>query len=75
MLFTFLNPIIFKAYRTGDLSYDELPPLADSDESMHLISKHLPKLDPVTGTHKERHLFWGLMSIFRVLSNLKGSIF
>ncbi|KDQ18018.1 hypothetical protein BOTBODRAFT_155037 [Botryobasidium botryosum FD-172 SS1] len=65
LLFTYLNPIIFQAYRDSSLPYDSLPPLADSDEAKYLVSQNLPKLDPFRRKGKPRHLFWGLMEVFR----------
>ncbi|KDQ10123.1 hypothetical protein BOTBODRAFT_36553 [Botryobasidium botryosum FD-172 SS1] len=62
MFFTFLDHVMFKAYREGDLPYEVLPPLADYDEAEYLVTQHLSTLDPVCG--KRQHLFWGLMKIF-----------
>ncbi|KAI9434174.1 hypothetical protein H4582DRAFT_2177883 [Lactarius indigo] len=58
MLYTFLDPIVFLAYRVPHLSHDMLPPLADYDytENLHL--------DTFTGGPK-RHIFWGFMVVFR----------
>ncbi|KDQ20385.1 hypothetical protein BOTBODRAFT_305749 [Botryobasidium botryosum FD-172 SS1] len=66
LMFDFLNPTMFKAYRRpSDFSYDSLPVLADYDESHLLVSKHLSVLDPMQQGGKQTHLFWGLMKIFR----------
>ncbi|KAI9431381.1 hypothetical protein H4582DRAFT_2085045 [Lactarius indigo] len=58
MLYTFLDPIVFLAYRVPHLSHDMLPPLADYDYTKNL------HLDIFTGGPK-RHIFWGFMVVFR----------
>src|SRR6267154_550332 len=42
ILYTWLDPIIFKAYRVPHLSHEELPPLADHDYSRNLKKKSFP---------------------------------
>lgn len=42
ILFTWLDPIIFKAYRVPHLPQEELPPLADHDYSRNLQKKSFP---------------------------------
>ncbi|KAH8978585.1 hypothetical protein EDB92DRAFT_2119177 [Lactarius akahatsu] len=58
MLYTFLDPIVFLAYRVPHLSHDMLPPLADYDYTRNL------HLDTFSGGPK-RHIFWGFMAVFR----------
>ncbi|KAI9435350.1 hypothetical protein H4582DRAFT_2112394 [Lactarius indigo] len=58
MLYTFLDPIVFLAFRVPHLSHDMLPPLADYDYTKNL------HLDTFTGGPK-RHIFWGFMVVFR----------
>jgi hypothetical protein len=64
LLWTFLDPTVFLAYRIPHLSHDQLPPIADYDEAKNLVKKSFPKLDPFSGSRKQ-HLFWGLMSVYR----------
>ncbi|TFK36798.1 hypothetical protein BDQ12DRAFT_699326 [Crucibulum laeve] len=61
--YSFLDPIIFLAYRIPHLSHDQLPPLADYDYSHHLVGKSFPHLDTF-GKKKKRHLFFGIMRVF-----------
>ncbi|OAX34754.1 hypothetical protein K503DRAFT_868725, partial [Rhizopogon vinicolor AM-OR11-026] len=42
VLYTWLDPIIFKAYRIPHLTQEELPPLADHDYSRNLKKKSFP---------------------------------
>ncbi|KAL0950640.1 hypothetical protein HGRIS_007428 [Hohenbuehelia grisea] len=76
VLYAFLDPIIFLAYRIPHLSHDQLPPLADYDYASSLRQRSFAHLDPLghqTATDKEavvrslvakRHLFFGLMRTF-----------
>ncbi|CAE7193603.1 unnamed protein product, partial [Rhizoctonia solani] len=63
MLYNFLDPIVWVAYRAPKLEYEQLPPLADYDRASYLRKRGLNKLDPLLRT-KQRHLFWGLMEVF-----------
>ncbi|KAG8744472.1 hypothetical protein FRC11_013448, partial [Ceratobasidium sp. 423] len=63
LLYNFVDPLIWAAYRTPKLEYDQLPPLADYDRASHLRQRGFDKLDPLRRT-KQRHLFWGLMEVF-----------
>jgi hypothetical protein len=48
------------------LPYDELPPLADYDYAKHLVARGFKELDPMMRKGKKRrHMFWGMMAIFR----------
>jgi hypothetical protein len=60
----FLDPIVFSAYRISHLGHDKLPPLADYDQAKNLMKISLPKLDPISPS-KKRHIFWGLLSVYR----------
>ncbi|KAI9434157.1 hypothetical protein H4582DRAFT_2081171 [Lactarius indigo] len=73
MLYTFLDPIVFLAYRVPHLSHDMLPPLADYDYTKNLVQRSFKAapsrllarhLDKFTGGPK-RHIFWGFMVVFR----------
>jgi hypothetical protein len=39
MMYTFLDPIVFLAYRIPHLSHDMLPPLADYDYTKNLVRR------------------------------------
>ncbi|KAH9984900.1 hypothetical protein BJV77DRAFT_1035217 [Russula vinacea] len=64
MMYTFLDPIVFKAYRVPHLSHDMLPPLADYDYTKNLVRGSFKNLDTFSGG-SNRHIFWGLMTTFR----------
>ncbi|KAH9028060.1 hypothetical protein EDB83DRAFT_1910199 [Lactarius deliciosus] len=64
MLYTFLDPIVFLAYRVPHLSHDMLPPLADYDYTRNLVQRSFKHLDTFSGGPR-RHLFWGFMAVFR----------
>ncbi|KAJ6544500.1 P-loop containing nucleoside triphosphate hydrolase protein [Mycena capillaripes] len=61
----FLDPIVFLAYRESQLSEDALDPLCDIDASRHLINRSFKDLDSFSGSKSRRHIFWGLMRVFR----------
>lgn len=63
-LYTWLDPIVFKAQRVTHLARNQLPPLADYDYARNLRKQSFPHLDPFVGGGK-RHLFFGLMRVFR----------
>ncbi|KZT53818.1 hypothetical protein CALCODRAFT_486059 [Calocera cornea HHB12733] len=65
---TFLDPVIFAAYRQPKLPYDQLPPLPDYDRSRHLAKRSFATLDPLERRErglKDRNMFWALMEVFR----------
>ncbi|KAH8977506.1 hypothetical protein EDB92DRAFT_772241 [Lactarius akahatsu] len=64
MLYTFLDPIVFLAYRVPHLSHDMLPPLADYDYTRNLVLRSFKHLDKFSGGPR-RHIFWGFMEVFR----------
>ncbi|KAK4689027.1 hypothetical protein P7C73_g1078, partial [Tremellales sp. Uapishka_1] len=45
--FLFIDPFIIKAWRNPQISYDELPPVPDTDKASYLLGHVLPDLDPV----------------------------
>lgn len=50
---------------------DEQPPLADTDDAENLVRTSFPQLDPFERKERgkgRRHLFWGLISVFRTSS-------
>ncbi|KAJ7367252.1 P-loop containing nucleoside triphosphate hydrolase protein [Mycena albidolilacea] len=61
----FLDHIIFLAYRQSQLQEHELYPLCDTDTSTHLRQRSFKYLDSFSGGKSRRHIFFGLMRIFR----------
>ena len=48
MTYTFLDPIVFLAYRVPHLSHDMLPPLADYDYTKNLVRRSFKAGTPFT---------------------------
>ncbi|KAH8978589.1 hypothetical protein EDB92DRAFT_2056103 [Lactarius akahatsu] len=71
MLYTFLDPIVFLAYRVPHLSHDMLPPLADYDYTRNLVRRSFKHLDTFSGGPR-RHIFWGFMAVFRPYLETRG---
>ncbi|KAJ7495858.1 hypothetical protein B0H11DRAFT_2000914 [Mycena galericulata] len=63
LLYVFLDPIIFLAYRIPHLKFDQLPPLSDFDWAENLKARAFPYLDTFSG--KKRHVFFGILWINR----------
>ncbi|KAH8990840.1 hypothetical protein EDB92DRAFT_1935217 [Lactarius akahatsu] len=63
MTYTFIDPIVFLAYRVPHLSQEMLPPLADYDYAENLVQKSLKHLDTLSGGPR-RHIFWGFVTVF-----------
>ncbi|KAJ7469587.1 hypothetical protein FB451DRAFT_1368560 [Mycena latifolia] len=64
-LYFWLDRIVFRAYRESHLREEELYPLCDSDASMYLQSRSFKYLDSFSGSKSRRHIFVGLMRVFR----------
>ncbi|EJD52269.1 P-loop containing nucleoside triphosphate hydrolase protein, partial [Auricularia subglabra TFB-10046 SS5] len=67
--FSFLDPLVWKGFRSTHLAWDELPPLADYDRAEHLRGRAFPDLDPFHPNNppeKRRHIFFHIMHVFRV---------
>ncbi|KAG8968451.1 hypothetical protein FRC03_007393 [Tulasnella sp. 419] len=64
--FSFLDSVILQSRKNPHLPYEDLPPLADYDHADHLVKRSFHTLDPAVKPTKERHFFWGLLSVFRV---------
>ncbi|KZT36420.1 P-loop containing nucleoside triphosphate hydrolase protein [Sistotremastrum suecicum HHB10207 ss-3] len=60
----FLDPIIWKAFKSPSLTFDEIPVLADDDRAKGLIAKTDVLLDPVS-VGRQRNLFWGMLVAFK----------
>ncbi|KAH7904044.1 hypothetical protein BJ138DRAFT_38559 [Hygrophoropsis aurantiaca] len=65
LLYTWEDPIVYLAYKSPHLSHEQLPPMADQDYSKNLVKKSFVHLDPFSGS-KRRHLFIGLMKVYRL---------
>ncbi|KAH9077606.1 hypothetical protein EDB83DRAFT_2285647 [Lactarius deliciosus] len=63
MTYTFIDPIVFLAYRVPHLSQEMLHPLADYDYAENLVQKSLKHLDTFSGGPR-RHIFWGFVTVF-----------
>ncbi|KZV91533.1 P-loop containing nucleoside triphosphate hydrolase protein [Exidia glandulosa HHB12029] len=66
--FSFLDPLVWKGYRSVHLGWDQLPSMADYDGAEHLRQRAFPDLDPFDPANppsKRRHLFFHLMHVFR----------
>ncbi|KAJ7769135.1 hypothetical protein DFH07DRAFT_1058209 [Mycena maculata] len=61
----FLDRIVFSAYRQSKLQETELYPLCDTDYSTYLVSRSFQYLDSFSGKKTGRHIFFGLMRVFR----------
>ncbi|KZT65009.1 P-loop containing nucleoside triphosphate hydrolase protein, partial [Daedalea quercina L-15889] len=46
MLYLWLDPTVFEAYRVPHLPIERLPPLADYDSASHLVKRSFKHLDP-----------------------------
>jgi ABC-type multidrug transport system fused ATPase/permease subunit len=67
IFYMFLDKLIWKAWKTPALPYDELPPMTDYDRSAYLAKIHLHKLDPLYRRKKglrQRHIIWGILATF-----------
>ncbi|EMD41585.1 hypothetical protein CERSUDRAFT_110141 [Gelatoporia subvermispora B] len=63
IVYFWLDPLIWKAFKTPHLKLEELPPNADYDMVQSLIKKSYPRLDPFQAK-TNRHMFWGLLRVF-----------
>ncbi|KAJ7600411.1 multidrug resistance-associated ABC transporter [Mycena floridula] len=62
--YSYLDRLMFLAYRSKSLTRDQLPPLADTDAALYLRETNFPHIDRFSGA-KRRHIFFSLMHIFR----------
>ena len=68
VFYEFMTGLVWRAWKTPALPYDELHPLADYDRAQHLYDKHIETLDPVRrrkAGKKVRHLFFSILATFR----------
>ena len=68
IFYEFMTGLVWKAWHTTALPYDQLHPLADYDAAEHLYKINMDHLDPVkrrANGFKPRHLGWTLIWTFR----------
>jgi hypothetical protein len=58
ILFQFLDPLVFKAYKVEHLPYDELPPLADYDYVQFLKEKRFKVRDPLCRNEEYKSIIY-----------------
>ncbi|PPQ75643.1 hypothetical protein CVT26_001623, partial [Gymnopilus dilepis] len=64
MTYTHLDPVVFLRGKVPHLRANQLFPLADYDYAKYRTEKAFPRLDVFRGA-KRRHLFFGLMDVYR----------
>ncbi|KDQ56808.1 hypothetical protein JAAARDRAFT_36283 [Jaapia argillacea MUCL 33604] len=62
-LYSFLDPVVYTAYKVPHLKHEQLPALSDYDHAKNLVKRSFKHLDTFAGA-KKQHLFWGLMKVF-----------
>ncbi|KZT36414.1 P-loop containing nucleoside triphosphate hydrolase protein [Sistotremastrum suecicum HHB10207 ss-3] len=62
--YSFLDPIVYTAFKKSNLQLDEVPALTLDDQTKSLTTKSAPLIDPVELGHS-RSLIWGMLSIFK----------
>lgn len=68
IFYEFMTGLVFKAWGTTALPYEDLHPLADYDRAEFLYDQHMETLDPVRRREAglpKRHLFFTLTYAFR----------
>ncbi|WVO13290.1 hypothetical protein L204_100903 [Cryptococcus depauperatus] len=68
LFFEYMTGLVWRAWKSPSLSYEELHPLADYDRAEFLYTQHKDKLDPVRRKKKglkPRNLFISLASVFK----------
>ena len=61
--YTFLDDIVFRAYRMLHFPFEQLPPMCDYDRTEELVGRTFKYLDTFAGARKE-YMFKSLMRIF-----------
>lgn len=68
IFYEFMTPLVWKAWKSPALPYDDLHPLADYDRAELLYDKHMERLDPIrrkAAGLKPRHLIIGIAATFK----------
>jgi hypothetical protein len=63
--YSFLEPLLWEAYRTGHLGADRVPPLIDTDRTSVVKESSFPYLDPCKLGRGKVSVVWGLLMTFR----------
>ncbi|KAL1939038.1 hypothetical protein VTO73DRAFT_10298 [Trametes versicolor] len=63
LVFGYLEPIVWRAWRASRLTYEALPPLPDYDYLTNLRRQSFPHLDPLQSKSR-RHIGFGLIRVF-----------
>ncbi|KAJ7578665.1 P-loop containing nucleoside triphosphate hydrolase protein [Mycena floridula] len=65
--FMFLDPVVYEAYKTRGkhFEYEKLPSLPDYSYAHNLKERSFKELDAFAGANKNRHIFWGMIKVFR----------
>ncbi|KZT36412.1 P-loop containing nucleoside triphosphate hydrolase protein [Sistotremastrum suecicum HHB10207 ss-3] len=61
----FLDPVIYKAFKSPALSFDDLPSLADEDAAKYLVETSFPILDPFQSGKMRRNFILSVLFYFR----------
>ncbi|KAG9012453.1 hypothetical protein FRB94_006069 [Tulasnella sp. JGI-2019a] len=64
-LFTYADAVILKGYHQTHIRSDELPLVPDYDHVGNLAIRAFPHLDPLVGVGGNRHIFFGLMWVYK----------
>ncbi|KAI0918391.1 hypothetical protein AcV5_002391 [Taiwanofungus camphoratus] len=64
VFYNWLDNIVFEAYRTPHLSFEQIPFLPDYHHTENLVRLSYPHLDPFQ-MRKHEYIFWGFMRVFR----------
>ncbi|KAF5356103.1 hypothetical protein D9756_004036 [Leucocoprinus leucothites] len=64
LTYSFLDPIVYLAYRVPHLAHSQFPALADYDYAHNLKFTSFKHLDVFSGA-SNHHIYWGLMRVFR----------
>ncbi|KZV63784.1 P-loop containing nucleoside triphosphate hydrolase protein [Peniophora sp. CONT] len=59
---SYCDPLVWQAYRSGSLPYEDFPPLPDYDNAKYLVARSFPYVDRFAGA--KGSLLWGLVRIF-----------
>jgi hypothetical protein len=68
VFYEFMTGLVWRAWKSPALPYDELHPLADYDRAQFLYDKNIETLDPVRRRKSGKqplHLFWAILSTFK----------
>nr|XP_019050369.1 ATP-binding cassette transporter [Kwoniella bestiolae CBS 10118]OCF29299.1 ATP-binding cassette transporter [Kwoniella bestiolae CBS 10118] len=68
IFYEYMTGLVWRAWKTPALPYDDLHPLADYDRAEFLYNKHIDTLDPVRRREKglkQRNLLISLLDVFK----------